>query len=59
MTEARSPTDAEVARLREVYFAPREVQISGLGIRLLMRLLSPSLVNEVRCELARVDRRAS
>lgn len=55
MTEARWPTDAEVARLREVCFAPREVRISDLGIRLFMELLSPSLVDEVRCELARVD----
>jgi len=48
-------TDSDVARLREVYFAPRDFSISDLGIRLPLENFSPTLVREFRRELARVD----
>ena len=52
MTDARWPTDADVARMRALYFADGPL-ISDVGIRVILEMLPPTLGEELRQELAR------
>jgi hypothetical protein len=52
MTADRWPTDADVARMREVYFAEGPL-VSDVGIRLILETLPPAAAAELREELSR------